>query len=64
MNYQIVTGSTGNSIAISFIVVYGNATPAAAPTRPTYRHFDNNPRWVLDRQNYNAFGGGQMIVFG
>ena len=28
MNYQIVTGSTGTSISISFIEVYGNATPA------------------------------------
>jgi hypothetical protein len=26
INYQIVTGSTGTSISISFIEVYGNAT--------------------------------------
>ena len=30
LNYQIVTGSTGSSISISFIEVYGDA--AAAPT--------------------------------
>ena len=64
MNYQIVTGSTGTSISISFIEIYGNAIPAAAPTRQTYRHFDNTPKWVLGRQNYNSFGGGQMIIFG
>jgi hypothetical protein len=64
MNYQTVTGSTGTSISLSFIEVYGNATQAAAPTRPTYRHFDNTPRRVLGRQNYNAFGGGQMVIFG
>ena len=38
MNYQIVTGSTGTSISISFIEVYGNATPAAAATGPKYQH--------------------------
>ena len=40
MNYQIVTGSTGTSISLSFIEVYGNATPAAAATGPKYQHFD------------------------
>ena len=60
MNYQIVTGSTGTSISISFIEVYGNASPAAAPTRPTYRNFDNTPRRVIGRQNYNTFGGGHL----
>ena len=64
MNYQIVTGSTGTSISLSFIEVYGNATPAAAATGPTYRHFDNTPRRILGRQNYNPFGGGQMVIFG
>ena len=64
MNYQIVTGSTGTSISISFIEVYGNASPEAAPTGPIYRHFDNTPRRVLGRQNYNSFGGGQMVIFG
>ena len=43
MNYQIVTGSTGTSISLSFIEVYGNATPAAAATGPKYQHFDNTP---------------------
>jgi len=62
MNYQIVTGSTGTYI--SFIEVYGNATPAAAPTRPSYRRFDNTPRQVLGRQNYKTFGAGQMVIFG
>ena len=47
MNYQIVTGSTGTSISISFIEVYGNATPAAAATGPKYQHFDNTPRLIL-----------------
>jgi hypothetical protein len=64
MNYQIVTESTGTSISISFIEVYGNATPAAAPTGPTCRHFDNTPRRILGRQNYNPFGGVQMVIFG
>jgi hypothetical protein len=54
MNYQIVTGSTGTSISISFIEVCGNATPAATATRQTYRHFDNTPRRILGRQNYNG----------
>ena len=62
MNYQIVTGSTGTSISISLIEVYGNATPAA--TGPNYQHFDNTPRRILGRQNYNAFGGSQMVIFG
>ena len=44
MNYQIVTGSTGTSISISFIEVYGNATPA---TGPKYQHFDNTPDIAL-----------------
>ena len=44
MNYQIVTGSTGTSMSISFIEVYGNATPAAAATGPKYQHFDNTLR--------------------
>ncbi len=62
MNYQIVTGSTGTSISISFIEVYGNATPAAAPTGPKYQHFDNTP--IQQRkQMYNSFGG-QMVIFG
>ena len=33
MNYQIVTGSTGTSISLSFIEVYGNATPAGCSYR-------------------------------
>jgi hypothetical protein len=57
MNYQIVTGSTGTSISISFIEVYGNATPAAAATGVKYQHSDG-------RQNYNPFGGGHMVIFG
>jgi hypothetical protein len=36
MNYQIVTGSTGTSIFISLIEVYGNATQAAAATMMSY----------------------------
>jgi hypothetical protein len=62
MNYQIVTGSTGTSISISFIEVYGNATPAAAATGPKYQHFDNTLR--QNRQNYKPFGTGQMVIFG
>ncbi|HXX98591.1 MAG TPA: hypothetical protein VEL11_15925 [Candidatus Bathyarchaeia archaeon] len=63
MNYQIVTGSTSTSISISFIEVYGNATPAAAATGPNY-HFDNTPRRILGRQDYNPFDSGQMVIFG
>ena len=63
MNYQIVTGSTGTSISLSFIEVYGNATPAAAATGPKYQHFDNTP--IQQRkQEYNSFAGGQMVIFG
>jgi hypothetical protein len=62
MNYQIVTGSTGTFISISFIEVYGNATPAAAATGPKYQHFDNILR--QNRQNYKSFGTGQMVIFG
>jgi hypothetical protein len=61
MNYQIVTGSTGTSISISFIEVYGNATPPAAVTGPKYQHFDNTVR--QNRQNYKPFGTGQMVIF-
>ena len=64
VNYQIVTGSTGTSISISFIEVYGYATPAAAATGPIYRHFDNTPRLILGRQNHKPFGTGQMVIFG
>ena len=59
MRYRIVTGSTGTSISISFIEVYGNATPAAAATGPEYQHFDNTPR--QNRQNYKPSGTGQVI---
>ncbi|MGC2573194.1 MAG: hypothetical protein WA364_16905 [Candidatus Nitrosopolaris sp.] len=58
-----MTGSTGTSISISFIEVYGNATPAAAATGPAYRHFDNTPRLILDRQNYHPFGCGNIWFF-
>jgi hypothetical protein len=58
MNYQIVTASTGTSISISFIEVYGNATPAG----PKYQHFDNTP--IQERkQKHNSFGD-QMVIFG
>ena len=53
MNYQIVTGSTGSSISISFIEVYGNTTPAAEATGPKYQHFDNTLR--QNRQNNKPF---------
>jgi hypothetical protein len=62
MNYQIVTGSAGTSISISFIEVYGNASPAAATTGPKYEHFDNTLR--QNRQSYNPFRTGQMLIFG
>jgi hypothetical protein len=62
MNYQIVTASTGTSISLSFIEVYGNATPAAAATGSKYQHFDNTS--IQQRkQMYNSFGG-QMVKFG
>jgi hypothetical protein len=48
--------------SISFIEVYGNATPAAEATGPKYQHFDNTLR--QNRQNYKAFGTGQMVIFG
>ena len=54
MRYRIVTGSTGTSISISFIEVYGNASPAAAATGPRYQHFDNT--LIQQRkQKYNSF---------
>jgi hypothetical protein len=48
MNYQIVTETTDTSISISFIEVYGNASPAAAAI--AYRHFDDTPRRILARK--------------
>ena len=62
MNYQIVTGSTGTSLKIAFIAVWGNATPSPGRGGPMYQHF-RNVKKPLGRQNYNSFGG-QMIVFG
>ena len=53
---SIVTGSTGTSISISFIEVYGNATPAA--TGPL-----DNSRRILGIQKYNALGVGHMVIF-
>ena len=50
MNYQIVTGSTGTSISISFIEVYGNASPTAVATGPRYQHFNNS--LMQNRQNW------------
>jgi hypothetical protein len=35
MNYQIVTGSTGTSISISFIEVYGNPATNEQPRETT-----------------------------
>ena len=50
------------SKSISFIEVYGNASPAAAATGPKYQHFD----YTLgqNRQNYKPFGTEQMVIFG
>jgi hypothetical protein len=56
-----VTGSTGTSISLSFIEIYGNATAAAAATGPKYQHFDNTNQ--EGRQNYNSFGS-QIVMFG
>ena len=53
-----MTGSTGTSISLSFIEVYGNATPA---TGPKHEHFGNTLR--QNRQNYKPFGTGQMVIF-
>jgi len=62
MNYQIVTGSTGTLLKISFISVCGNATPALGGGGPSYQHFRNTTK-PIGRQDYNSFGG-QMVVFG
>ena len=61
MNYQIVTGSTGTSMKITQMSVWGNATAGAAAGGPIYQHFDNTTQ--SNRQNMNAFGG-QIVIFG
>jgi hypothetical protein len=63
MNYKLATGSTGTSISISHLSVWGNISVQVATGRK-YQHFDCTVRQVLGRQNYNPFGGGQMVVFG
>jgi len=39
-----------------------NATPVTAATKPNYQYFDNTLR--QNKQNYKAFGTGQMVIFG
>ena len=51
-------------LVMPFIEVYGNATPAAAPKGPKYQHFDNTPRRILGRQNYNPFRGSNIWIVG
>jgi len=49
-----------STISISFIEVYGNATPAAAATRPKYQHLDNTLRQIDKIINRLK----QMVIFG
>src|SRR5262249_9041092 len=63
MNYKITTGTTGTSINVSHLSVWGNIS-AAPTTRPSYRHFDLRPNRILGQQ-YNPFGSSnQMVIFG
>jgi hypothetical protein len=63
MNYKLTTGTTGTSISISHLSVWGNISAAAATTRPSYRHFDMRPNRILNQQ-YNPFASNQMVIFG
>jgi hypothetical protein len=62
MNYSVVTGATGTSLKISFLSIWGNATPAPGGRGPMYQHFSNVKK-LISRQDYNSFGG-QMVSFG
>lgn len=62
MDYQIITASTGTSLTLFQLAVWGNATPGAVATGPSYYHFDNSDI-KIGRQFYNSFSD-QMQVFG
>lgn len=64
MNYKVLTGATGtaNSMQISFIAVWGNATAGPAGGGPSYQHFGTNSA-IVGAQYYQSFGS-QMVVFG
>jgi hypothetical protein len=51
------------SISISNLSVWGNINTQVATGRK-YQHFDCTFRQVLGIQNYNPFGGNEMVVFG
>jgi hypothetical protein len=63
MNYKLTTGTTGTSISISHLSVWGNISAQVATGRK-YQHFDCTVRQVLGRQNYDPFGGNEMVIFG
>jgi hypothetical protein len=63
MNYKVTTGTTGTSISVSHLSVWGNISAQVATGRK-YQCFDATTRRILGRQNYNPFGGGQMVMFG
>jgi hypothetical protein len=62
MNYKLATGSTGTSISISHLSVWGNIGAQVATGRK-YQHFDLTARQI-GRQNYNPFGTGGIVIFG
>jgi hypothetical protein len=62
MNYKVTTGTTGTSISVSHLSVWGNINAQVATGRK-YQHFDLRPLQHL-RQQYHAFGGGEMVIFG
>jgi hypothetical protein len=61
MNYKLTTGTTGTSISISHLSVWGNISAQVATGRK-YQHFDLTSRQI-GRLNYNPFGTGELVIF-
>jgi hypothetical protein len=59
MNYQVVTGSTGTSIKIAFIAVWGNISAAAAGTAYKGQNFGNVPAILTPR--LTSFGSTNPV---
>ena len=62
INYQVVSASTGTSMKIAFIVVWGNSAVQVTPVTK-YKHFRNVPR-MKPPFTPNLDIGNQYVTFG